>query len=121
MYTCKGLLNATRLNSYHQFFFNMFFEDLLSTKKINQNCFWHIFGLQFSVKICQTTLSLPLIVGLDVTVGILLGKDIFSRNFILCAVATVLRHVACRNLPCKGLFRNLLSIQEEVKLSNCFT
>ena len=29
-----------------------------------------------------------LILGLDVTVGILLGKDVFCRNFILCAVAT---------------------------------
>ena len=29
-----------------------------------------------------------LILGLDVTVGILLGKDAFCRNFILCAVAT---------------------------------
>ena len=28
------------------------------------------------------------ILGLDITVGILLGKDVFCRNFILCAVAT---------------------------------
>ena len=29
-----------------------------------------------------------LILGFDVTVGILLGKDVFCQNFILCAVAT---------------------------------
>ena len=41
-----------------------------------------------------------LILGLDVTVGILLGKDVFCR-FMCCRY--LLGHVACRNLPCQGL------------------
>ena len=50
-----------------------------------QNYFRLIFGLQLVTKYHR---SLSLILGLDVTVGILLRKDIFCCDFILCAVAT---------------------------------
>ena len=53
--------------------------------KSDQNYCWLIFGLQLVTKYHR---SLSLILGLDVTVGILLRKDIFCCDFILCAVAT---------------------------------
>ena len=47
--------------------------------------FWLIFCFQLESKYHR---SLSLSLGLDVTVGILPRKDVFCRDFILCAVAT---------------------------------
>jgi len=83
----KAINNATTLNTSHEKLFT-FFEDLWSlwrAKKIDQNYFWLSFGLQLVSKYHR---SLSLILGVDVTVGIFPRKDVFCRDFILCAVAT---------------------------------
>ena len=79
--------NAMTLNISHEKLFT-FLEDLwspCSAKKIDQNYFWLKFGLQL---VSEYHRSLSLILCLDVTVRILPRKDVFCRDFILCAVAT---------------------------------